>query len=147
MSTFTENFSEVCQVLAHVPADSETTVIDSGNVLVENFRRVVCLISVGDMATNATFDVDLEQASTTAAGTRKAITGKSTTQLTQAGGDGNQVLIIELRTEELDVNGGFKYVNLELTPATAAVEFSALILGFVPRYAPVSTTAVEEIVS
>lgn len=145
--SYTELFSEVVEVLAHIPADSETTVIDSGNVLVENCHRVVALISVGDMASGATFDVDLEQASSPAAGTRKAITGKSTTQLTQAGGDGNQVLMIELATEELDVNGGFEYVNLELTPGTAAVEFSAFILGYSTRFKPVPTTNVEEIVN
>lgn len=144
---FTQMFSEAVEVLAHIPADSETTVIDSGNVLVENFHRVAVLISVGDMASGATLNIDLEQASSTAAGTRKAITGKSTTELTQAGGDSNQVLIIELRTEELDITNGFKYVNLEVTPASAAVEFAAFILGVTPRYKPVSTTAVEEVVS
>lgn len=147
MTDFTQMFSEAVEVLAHVPADSETTVIDTGNKLVENFHRVVALISVGDMASGATLNIDLEQASSTAAGTRKAITGKSTTELTQAGGDGNQVLIIELRTEELDITNGFKYVNLEITPATAAVEFAAFLLGITPRYKPVSTTTVEEVVS
>lgn len=141
---YTERFSEVNEVLAHVPADSETVEVNSGWVLMENYHRAVCLIGVGDMVATATFDADLEQAQDSIGTGVKAISGKSITQLTQAGGDGNQVLMIELRTEELDP--GFEYINLELTPATAAVEFSAYIFGTVSRYKPVPTTNVAEII-
>ena len=142
---YTERFSEVHQVLAHVPADSETAEVNSGYVNVANFHRVAVLISVGDLAATATFDVDIEQATTTAGANAKAITGKSITQLTAT--DDDVVLIMELRTEELDVTNGFDCINVECTPATAAVEFAVIVLGCVPRFAPVSTTAVQEIVT
>lgn len=143
---YTERFSEANELLGHIPADSETVEVNSGWMLMETDHRAVCIISVGDMVATATLDADLEQASDALGATAKAITGKSITQLTQAGGDGNQVVMIELRAEELDVAGGFKYINLEITPAVAAVEFSAVILGTVVRYKPVSTTNVAEIV-
>lgn len=144
---FTVRFSEVNEVLGHIPADSETAEVNSGWMLMENNHRAVILISVGDMVATATLDGDLEQASDALGTGSKAIgTGKSITQLTQAGGDGNQVVMMELRSEELDVPNGFEYINLEITPAVAAVEFSALILGTEPRYAPVPTTNVAEIV-
>ena len=144
--TYTERLSEVHEVLAHIPADSETVEINSGRLLLERYHRAAVLISVGDMAGGATFDVDVEQANQAAGGTLKVIAGKSTTQLTQAGGDGDQVLIIEIRSEELDVTGGFEYINVECTPAVAAVEFAVFVLGTVSRYNPVPTTNVAEIV-
>lgn len=143
---YTERFSEDNEVLAHIPADSETIEVNSGYVLMENHHRAVVIISVGDMAAGATLDADLEQGQDALGTGAKAITGKSITQLTQAGGDGNQVVMIELRSEELDVNNGFEYINLEITPAVGAVEFAAVILGTVSRYKPVSTTNVAEII-
>lgn len=143
---YTERWSEVNEVLAHIPADSETVEVNSGYVYMGTKHRGVILISVGDMAAGATLDADLEQAQDAAGTGAKAITGKSITQLTQAGGDGNQVVIIELRSEELDPDNGFEYINLEITPAVGAVEFAAFILGTVPRYKAVSTTNVAEIV-
>lgn len=143
---YTERFSEVNEVLGHIPADSETTAVTSGWLLMETNHRAVAIISVGDMVATATLDATLTQASDALGGGAKAITGKAITQLTQAGGDGDQILMIELRAEELDVSGGFEYILLTITPAVAAVEFAAIVLGTVTRYMPVSTTNVAEIV-
>lgn len=145
--SYTERFSEYAEVLAHVPADSETAEINTGALNMEGFNRAVVLISVGAMVATATFDVDVEQATDAALADLKPIVGKSTTQLTAAGGDGDQVLIIELETSELDVDGGFSFIQVEFTPATAAVEFSALVLGIVPRFKPVSVANVQEVVT
>lgn len=142
----TERFSETAEVLAHIPADSETVEVNTGWIFAGNHHRYAVLISLGDMAATATFDIDVEQAQDSTGTGAKNITGKSITQLTQAGGDGNQTLIIELKGTELDVSGGFPYIQVEVTPANAAVEFAVFLLGLVPRYAPVSTTNVEEIV-
>ena len=144
---YTEDFSEVHELLAHIPADSATTEQNSGYVSLENHPRAVVVVSVGDLATNATFDIDIEQAQDTAGTGAKALAGKSTTQLTEAGTDSNKVVIIEIRTEELDVTNGFKCINVEVTPATAAAEFAVLIFGVGgPRYAPVGVTGIEEII-
>jgi hypothetical protein len=143
---YTERFSEDNEVLGHIPADSETTAVTSGWLLMENHHRAVALISVGDMVATATLDATLTQAQDSIGTGAKAITGKAITQLTQAGGDSNKVVMIELRSEELDVSNGFEYILLTITPAVAAVEFAAFVLGTVSRYKPVSTTNVEEIV-
>ncbi len=144
--SYTQRFTEGMELLGVLNPASQTVVQDTGNLLTENVHRGVAIIHVGVMAGTATLDADLEQASDTTAGTRKAITGKSITQLTQAGGDGDQVVVIEWRAEELDVDGGFEYVNLEVTPASAAVIFGAQVWGVVQRFKPVSTTNIEEIV-
>lgn len=144
---YTKRFSEYAEVLAHIPADSETTEVNTGWVYAGNHHRFAILVSVGDMQSGATFDIDIEEATDSDGTGVQTITSKSTTQLTQAGGDGNQVLIIELRAEELDVADSFDYFRVEVTPASAAVEFAVFVLGILPRYAPVSTTNVEEIVT
>jgi hypothetical protein len=144
--SYTERFSERNEVLAHIPPDSETTAVTSGWLLMENNHRAVSLILVGDMVATSTLDATLTQASDALGTGAKAITGKAITQLTAAGGDGDQVVMIELRSEELDVTGGFEYILLTITPAVAAVEFGALVLGTEPRFKPVATTNVAEII-
>jgi flagellin-like hook-associated protein FlgL len=142
----TERFSEIAEILAHIPADSETAEVNTGWIFAGNHHRFAVLTSLGDMVATATFDIDVEQAQDSSGTGAKNVTSKSITQLTQAGGDGDQVTIIELKGTELDVSGGFDYIQVEVTPAVAAVEFAVFLLGLVPRFAPVSTTNVEEIV-
>lgn len=144
---FTKRFSEVCYPLDSFHADSQAAGTVSGTkVSLENYHRAVLVVDVGDMAAGATFDASIKQSDDAAGTTTKAITGKAITQLTQAGGDGNEIVCIELRTEELDVSGGFDYVYFEAVVATNAVEFSAVLYGIEPRYAPVPTTNWSEIV-
>lgn len=144
---YTERFSEGHYPLVHEPADSfNAGTVDSAYVSLANYHRAVLLLSVGDMAGTATLDVSIRQAKDSAGTGVKAITGKAITQLTQASGDGNDMFAIELRTEELDVNGGFEHVSVRAVVANAAVEYSYVLLGIEPRFAPVPTTNWEEIV-
>ena len=55
-------------------------------------------------------------------------------------------MAIEIRTEELDVEDGYDCIALGYTVGTAATLLSIEIYGLVPRYAPVATTAYDEIV-
>ena len=109
-------------------------------------HKLLAIISVGDMVATSTFDATLMEA-TDAAGTgAKVITSKAITQLTAAGGDSNDALAINLRTEEMDAANGFDHVSLRIRVGTANAYFAALILGNVPRYAPVSQTPWTEVV-
>ena len=109
-------------------------------------HKLLALISVGDMTATATFDATLMQA-TDAAGTgAKVIAAKAITQLTAAGGDSNDALAINLRTEEMDVAANFDHVSLRIRVGTATVNFSAMVLGNVPRHAPVTQTPWTEVV-
>jgi len=72
------------------------------------------------------------------------IAGKTITQLTQAGGDGNDVCIIELRTEEM--TPGFQFVRAVLTIAGNTAFTAGLGYGVVNRFAPVATGLVTEII-
>ncbi len=142
--SYTERFTERHELLAHIPADSETVEINTAWIAMTNLHRIVILISVGDLAATATFNVDVEQATDNAGAGVKNITGKSITAL--AATDDDVPIAIEIRAEELDVAGGFDFIRVECTPANAAVEFAVFVLGVVPRFVPVSVTAWEEVV-
>jgi hypothetical protein len=111
-----------------------------------SYHRAFLYVNVGDMAATATLDVGLQQASDETGTGAKAITGKTITQLTQAGGDGNDLVCIELQTEELDVDGGFEHVRWYATIANAAVEMAVTLFVCEPRYEPVPTANWTEIV-
>lgn len=146
--TYTARFSELHYPLVIAYSDSVGAgTHTSSYVSLANYHRAILVANIGDMGTNATLDIHLRQATTTAAGTEKAITGKAITQLTQAGGDGDDIVCIELQTEELDVDGGYDCVAVRDIVADAAVEFGYILYGIVPRFAPTATTNWTEIVT
>jgi len=111
-----------------------------------NHQRGVLLVHVGAIAAAGTVDVAMVQA-TDAAGTgAKAIAGKAITQLTQAGGDSGSTVAIELRSEELDVDGGFSFVAATVTVAGNTAEVGVFALAGCSNYTPVPTATWTEIV-
>ena len=134
---------------AYVPA-----VYQTGWVYCGNAHRIQALLSVGEMAQGATLDAQLWQASD-ALGTNAALilnkagtAWKVITQLTAAGGDGDDTLVIECQTEELAQNGSLKneWVNLIVTVAVGNVDFGAILFTESPRFAPVSQANYTEVV-
>lgn len=144
--SYTETFYETHCPLAKLNPASQTVEQNTSRVNVGNYHRFGILLSVGAMAGGATLDMDIEQHNAAAGGTTKNITGKSITQLTQAGGDGNCLVWVEVQCEELDVDGGFHWVSAEVTPANAAVIFGVVVFGYIPRFPPVPVTGWAETV-
>ena len=143
---YTVEFSEVHQVGAELYPDAMgAAVYQSAWFDMSIHHRAACVLMVGDMAQGATVDLVLQEASDNAGTGAANIAGKAITQLTQAGGDGNDVCIIELRTEEM--TPGFDFVRAVLTIGNAAVDASLITFGIVNRYAPVATGLVTEIVA
>ncbi len=143
--SYTEEFSEVHQVGAELyPANRAVAVYQTAWFNMQIHHRLACVLKVGVIAAAGTVDLVLQEAQD-AAGTGAAnIAGKGITQLTQAGGDGNDVVIIELRTEEM--TPGFDFVRAQLTVAGNTAYTDVTCYGIVNRYAPVATTLVTEIV-
>lgn len=118
------------------PASLSANTYVSDWVDMADFEQVMAVILVGAISTNGTLDAKLRQA-TDASGTgAKDIAGHAITQLTQAGTDSNKQVILQTRQDLLDVDGGFRYVALSLTTATAASIAGAVLLGFNPTYGP-----------
>ena len=144
---YTERFSEANALLAvHYPLTRQTAKHVSAWVKMSVYHRAYFELLLGAMGVNSTVDAGLEQASDGTGTGAKAISGKTITQLTQAGSDDNSAAAIELRTEELDVNGGFEWVRFYVTIGTADSSYAATLRGLEPRYAAVTTSAYDEIV-
>lgn len=131
--------SEQAAILAAIaPVSQGVGSAVSGWIPVTMFRKIMAVIQTGVLGAAATLDANLQQATSAAGAGAKAITGKSITQLTKAGGDDSKQVIIDLDAAELDIAGGFAYVQLTLTVAVAASLVSAVLLGFDGRYGPAS---------
>jgi hypothetical protein len=145
---YTERFTEV-----HYPLDADYAdsfaigTHTSSYVSLQNYHRAVFVINVGDISAGGALDARVLQATDTSGTSAKAVSGKAITQLTQAGGDGDDIIAIELQTEELDVTNSFDCVALELTVTSGATEFSYIIYGIVPRFPPTGTTNWQEVVT
>ncbi len=148
MGSYTELFSEMHEPGLFEPADSfGISTRNSDWFLMERFHRGVLQLIVGDMQAQATLDVQLRQATSAAGAGAKAVTGKAITQMTQAGGDGNEYRVIELQTEQMDVTNNYNYIRVQVVIAGAAVEYAFVFNAYDPRYAPVPTTNYGEVVN
>ena len=146
---YTNRFTEVEELAAGtLHADSRTAATYNTTwTPMHNFQRGTVILDVGEMQQGATLDLALQQASDNAGTGAKAFTpAKAITQLTQAGGDGDDVVIIEFRTEEMDVNNQFDHVRAQLTVAGAAVECALIVLKHSANYPPVAVTQWTEVV-
>lgn len=120
----------------------------TGWVSLADFGSVMAIVMAGTLGTSATLDAKLEQATDSSGTGAKDITGKSITQLTQAGTDSDKQAIINCRSEELDVANSFTHVRLSMTVAVATSDAGGILLGLDARYEPVTdATTVDEIVS
>lgn len=147
MASFTERVSEVMVPLVGTNADDFFAgVYTSAYVSMANYHRGWLFLDVGEMTATATLDLLLLEATSAAGAGAVAIAGKAITQLTQAGGDGDQIICIELRCEELNVSGGFSFVAVRHTVANANVELAYTFFGVVPRLLPGAVTAWAEVV-
>lgn len=138
MADYTSRVSERMYPLAIENADAHAVgTLNGAWSLVRDYHRCWFVLNVGEMAGGATLGAGLEQATTVAGAGAKAITGKVITQLTQAGGDGDDLVCIELQMEELDVSNNFDVVRFYVDTGVAAVEYSAVLYGVISRFDPV----------
>ena len=112
----------------------------------QQYQRAVFIVIVGAMAAGATFNFLLAQAKDAAGTDAIAIAGKQITALTQAGGDASSAVIVEVRTEELDVNNGYTHVSGGAVTLVNDVTFTVIPLFFCANNPPVPTTAWAEII-
>ena len=145
--SYTNRFVEVHQPSTPLyPALKAAQAHNTVWIPMANHQRIVFLILVGAMTALSTLDFAVWEALTAAGGTPLAIAGKAITQLTQAGGDGNDLIAVEVRTEELTVNSDYAWVRGILTVGTDTVYASVLPLRFIPNYPPCITTGWTETV-
>lgn len=105
----------------------------TGWVDASTFHSFLAIIMAGTLGASATLDAKLEQATDGSGTGVKDVTGKAITQLTQAGTDSDKQALINLFSDELDINNGFTHVRLTMTTGVATSDSGALLLGLDPR--------------
>lgn len=132
--------SEQLSILATLdPGNQAPGVANTGWVPLNTHHGLLALVQTGALATGATVDAKLQQAQDASGTGAKDVAGKAIAQLTQASNGANRQALINLRSEELDVNNGFAYVRLVVTVAAAAANTSAQLMGVNPRLASAET--------
>ncbi|HCS40391.1 MAG TPA: hypothetical protein DIW44_12510 [Anaerolineaceae bacterium] len=129
--------AQVALLAVKDPVSQAAATVTSGWLSMANVQAILAVIQTGVLGTAATVDAKLRQATSSAGADAKDITGKAITQLVKASNDNDQAMI-NCRSDELDVNGGFTHVELSITVGTAASVISAAVWGFYPRYQPAS---------
>ena len=150
--SYTERFSEMHYPLVMVPPATYSAAAEviTAYVSLANYHRAALVIHLGNVTATGTLLARLLQATNTSGGSAKGIPttatqDKITTALANA--DDNGVVVIELRTEELDVDNGFDCVAIGYDVDTDSVPFSAVLYGIEPRFPPVSSAGYNEIVA
>ncbi len=143
--------SERAGLVGVIKPDATTAgTVTTAWVPAKNFHSFLAVVMAGDLGTGATVNAKLQQATDISGTGAKDITGKAITALTEAGTDSNKQALINLRAEQLDVDGGFAFVRLSLTVATATSDVAALLFGFDARFGPATdfdATTVDEVVN
>ncbi len=112
------------------------------------FHAGLAVIEVGTLGASATIDAKLEEATDSSGTDAQDLTGKSITQLTQAGSDSDKQALINLKSDELSAT--YTHVRISLTVGTATSDCSAVFFGVDPRYGPANDNdlaSVDEIVT
>jgi hypothetical protein len=144
---YTHRFTEVHEIQDYlVPAVKTPAAYTTAYVELANHQRVFYILITGTMVATSTVNLQIWQATDTGGTAAKVIVGKAITALTQAGGDGDDIVGIEVRTEELDVDGGFAYVAAILTIGVANCAATLLPLFGCSNYPPVPVANWTEII-
>ena len=147
--TYTENFTEIHEPGGELyPTSRAIGVYDTGWLDMRDHQRIVFLIAVGVIAQGGTVDFQVRQA-TSAAGANATVLFPNAgwiamTQLTDA--DGDDLVAVEVRTEQMDVDGGFRYLSGRLTIAGNVALTTVIPLRLGTNYPPVPVTGWTEIV-
>lgn len=138
---------EHCSVIACIDPDAYGTgAVDSDEIDMSKFNAVMAIVMAGTLGSSATLDFKF-QGATAEGGAYGDISGKSITQLTQAGTDSDKQAIVFLRGEDMDT--GDRWVKGVMTVGTATSDCGVVILGW-PKYLPATDfdlSSVDEVVN
>lgn len=146
---YTQNFTEIHEPGGELyPVSRAIGVYDTGWLDMADHQRIVFLIAVGAVAQGATVDFEVRQATSVAGANATNIFPNAgyinITQLTDA--DSNSLLAVEVRTEQMDVDGAFHYLSGRLTVATNTAITTVIPLRLGTNYPPVPVTGWTEVV-
>lgn len=141
--------SERIAVLGTIDPDAYTAAAYNTDVIdMQNWGRVLFIIQAGDLGSSATLDFLVKGDSASGGSFTTTVTGKTITQLTQAGSDSDKQVIVEVTAVEAKAQG-FRYLRGTMTVGTATSDAGVIVLGVDPRFSPASNydlASVDEII-
>lgn len=147
---FTERLSEKLAVVATIDPDAYGTGAQNTDVIDMRYhRRVLFILMLGDLGSSATLDFLVKGDTASNGSFTTTITGKSVTQLTQAGTDSDKQAIVEVTAEEVAAQG-FRYIRGTATLAAATSDYGLIALADNNRYSPASDydlASVDEVIA
>jgi len=132
------NLSEDLAVVATIDPDAYGTgAQNSDGIDMEYWREVVFVVMAGTLGSSATLDFGVYGDSASGGSYATLITGKSITQMTEAGTDSDKQAIVRVTAEEVAAQG-LRYIRGTMTVGTAASDCGVIALGGNGRYNPAS---------
>ena len=132
---YNERLSEQLGIVATIDPDAYTAAAyRTDEIDMKYVQRVEFIVMTGDLGSNATLDFIVKGGAATNAGSHSTnVTGKSITQLTQAGTDSDKQVIVEVTAEEC-AEQGIRFIEGVMTVGTATSDCGVIALASGFRY-------------
>lgn len=142
--------SEQVGVVATIDPDAYTAAAYTTDVIdMSHLDRVLFIVMAGDLGASATLDFLVKGDTASGGSFTTTITGKSITQLTQAGSDSDKQALLEVTGDEV-LAQGFRYIRGTMTVGTATSDCGVVAIGGHRRYMPMTDhdlDSVDEVVA
>lgn len=142
--------TETWAVVATIDPDAYGTGAQTGDVIdMLYWEEVMFVVLAGTLGTVATLDFAVYGDTASNGSFATLITGKSITQLTEAGTDSDKQAIVRVTAEEVAAQS-LRYLRSTATLAAATSDYGVIALGRAANYAPVSgydLSSVDEVVN
>jgi len=121
---------KVVKATTDIETDRNGSAIEGDWINLSQYEAVVCVMFAG--ALGADIDWQVEQA-TSDGGSEKDVTGKTVTHTN--GTDEDTIKTIEIRAEDLDVDGDYDWIRIQADdPGTGSTYAAAIYLCYGARY-------------
>lgn len=148
--TIESRLSERLAVVATVDPDAYGTGAENTDAIdMLQHRRILFIILAGTIASTGKLDFAVYGDTASGGSYATAITGKSITQLTQAGTDSDKQALVEVSAEEVQAQG-LRYIRGVMTFTTAGGDAGVVAVAGDTRYQPANVfdlASVDEIVA
>lgn len=137
-------------VVAKIDPDAYTaSTVNTDVIDMSKWTAVMFTVMAGDLGSSATLDFVVKGDTASGGSFTTTITGKSITQLTQAGTDSNKISIVLVTQSEV-AEQGFRYIRGAMTIGTATSDAGAVVHGVPAEGSPATSidlSSVDEVVN
>lgn len=126
--------AERLAVIATIDPDAYATGDQTSDVIdMRYWREVMFIVQAGTLGSSATIDFVVKGDTASNGSFTTTITGKSITQMTEAGTDSDKQAVVNVTAEEVAAQG-YRYIRGTLSVGTATSDAGVIALAAYPRY-------------